>query len=930
MAVLPQVQVFQEFQTAPAALNNPLRALIAGGNAQLFRYSDPDEKLLINLGEYVTLQDTAYTYPNRPAGSVIDQDYIKVFVDEALLRYFTDDTGSGSTIAAVAGYRNRVRASAINFKTNGSYTRDSDLYDRDVAPGDVVFLQGGGEELWSYVRRIIPDQSTPTVGTPRHDAANVATQSYAAPTIAKIAGLDNCVGASADSSSYDGTADGDVNEVYTIEVSKASTGGALQTAEFLITSASGHDDQVGVSPDENGVLDVGRRGLQVTFLVGDASSCSLDAEAAGISPGDLLAGQTWRVTVQQAFEASTAQSSGTYTGTRDTAYIVEVTRGGSFAGADKPQITVTTTHGVDVSGPTNVTGPGVWVAAGTKGVNVRFYGTGDPGSSSSGEDNLGGLRKGDRFYIDVTAAADAQMRTLELAHNLPQELLDVSDLRIELFIKKNLELSRPQVGFPGQYNYEVTGSQVTISSTAIAYDESWTDGGVELPLDLLGGTLFLQYRAWLSTLVGVVNGLSADGDIDDIPGPLDPDNPLKYGVSKARGNSGSTEVKYIAVADPTDVDDWSATLEKLVGRTDVYNLAPMTTLDAVLEEWAGHVETQSGPSSNRWRTLWLHVSEAQTVAVVDATTTDDEEVALAIIEDDPDTDTTDYTLLTIPAANASFTTRGVRAGDKVRTFYSTDGFEETYQEFTIDEVVNEDTLKLSSGPESPVSEPQKMEVWRTLSATEYAEAIGDKAASYGSRRVRAVWPDTVEAGGTTVSGMFMAAALAGLASGVVPQQGLTNVEITGFEDVPRTTILFNATQLNAMASAGTWIVTETDEGQIITRHAVTTGDTDDINQREEMITRNLDAISFALYNYLAPFIGRTNVTPTAIAAMRVQVVSAFEDLKTNGTVDGLGPQIIDVTQITIARSATLRDKVVIRANLVLPYPLNLVDLHLIV
>jgi hypothetical protein len=50
-------------------------------------------------------------------------------------------------------------------------------------------------------------------------------------------------------------------------------------------------------------------------------------------------------------------------------------------------------------------------------------------------------------------------------------------------------------------------------------------------------------------------------------------------------------------------------------------------------------------------------------------------------------------------------------------------------------------------------------------------------------------------------GYHLCAALAGLRSGVLPHQPLTNLEIVGFSDVPRTTSKFNKPQLDAMAVA---------------------------------------------------------------------------------------------------------------------------------
>ena len=114
--ILPQVQVFQEFTEISPEITNPLRAWIIGPNANLFRYSDEDEKSLIRLGTYNPDVEETYDWPHKTAASVVDQKYAKLFIDDAKLRYFQDLIGAGSTVVAVSGYKNRIRSNTLCFK----------------------------------------------------------------------------------------------------------------------------------------------------------------------------------------------------------------------------------------------------------------------------------------------------------------------------------------------------------------------------------------------------------------------------------------------------------------------------------------------------------------------------------------------------------------------------------------------------------------------------------------------------------------------------------------------------------------------------------------------------------------------------------------------------------------------------------------------
>ena len=224
---------------------------------------------------------------------------------------------------------------------------------------------------------------------------------------------------------------------------------------------------------------------------------------------------------------------------------------------------------------------------------------------------------------------------------------------------------------------------------------------------------------------------------------------------------------------------------------------------------------------------------------------------------------------------------------------------------------------------------QKIEIWRHLNKDEIAAGPRPQAGSFSSRRVKMVWPDTVGSGGVLQEGYYLAAALAGLRSGVVPHQGLTNVQVLGFDDLSRTTDFLGGAQLNIMAEAGTWIVTQAPDGTVYNRHALTTDNTD-VNTSEEMITSNLDSISYLFARRLAPYIGRMNVTQSALLVLGTEIDATIDFLKSNGYVARLGGQLVDGTILSLQPHALLTDRVVCVIDVTLPYPLNNLEIHLVV
>jgi hypothetical protein len=568
---------------------------------------------------------------------------------------------------------------------------------------------------------------------------------------------------------------------------------------------------------------------------------------------------------------------------------------------------------------------------GTQGVTITFTGT--------------VLRAGDKYVIPVTAASEGRISTIVLANNLDTEIAAGTEMELTLFIlRPELEVSENRTGFAPLVNWEGGEDEITINSGIVAYDDSWTDDGELVALDVYAeedqeyGEVFVEYRAWRTDLCDSVETIDDTGNLGDIAGALHPDNPLKWGVYMALRNSAGVEVKYTSVCNPADADSWAEVLSLLVGRDDVYGLVPLTTDSTVLNLYAAHVASQSEPEEGLWRVVWTSLSGLPEIPLVSAgstvpgyasATTSDGEVCLTVIEDDPDTSGTQYTRVRCPAGNSQFVTNGVRAGDTYRALYVSDGFGgTTYQEFTVAEVVSEEELLLETGPDAAVNTASRSEVWRTLTLTEEAQAIGGNAAAFGSRRVRAVWPDFAEDSGTVMAGYFVAAALAGLSSGVLPHQGLTNVEVGGLTALPRTS-RFNRTQLNSMAVQGAWIVAQDPiSGDIFTRHAVTTGDYEDIEQREEMITRNVDSMSYRFKELYQPYIGKTNVTEVVRGQIGLSTTQLLDLLRTENATNTLGGQLVEGALDSVERHVTLRDRYVVNVTLTVPAPVNNIDVHL--
>jgi hypothetical protein len=954
--VKPQVLVFQEFTIVPTEITEPLRAHIAGPHAVLHRYSVLDEKEQSALGVYNRLSDTCYPWPGREPGSRIDDTYTKLRVDNALLLYYSHDVGSPAehNVTPVANKPNWIKSNVLSFKTNGSFGRSDDVfYDRDVQLGDVVYLRSVTNtettcvetELETYVTGFA-SESVDSEIAPAYSDDNNQLDDSAEVTITDIGTLHNCVTVAAHmTSAYDGLPSGDVTEEYVVEVIKSSIAGCNAT-KLRVTSASGRDDQAEITPAAFGsATSIGTRGLKVAFDLNDdpTAPCVDLANDAGIVVDNFVVGQKWRIVVAQNYNAVDAETVapvgattnpagtilGVYTGEKNDVYVVECTKGGKWT--DIPEVTVRTVKGLDFSIPVEVTSSNYndKVTIGNSGVKVRFV--------SAVEGPITGLRKGDKWYVPVTSSKAGEVTQLILRHDLPTAMRAAEELDLKLFIKDNIQVSQNRTEAAPLTNYYTEDTQVCVQEGMTAYHPEWTDAGVPLTLEVYSGNLYVEYREWLSTLTDQVNAISTAGDLDMIAGQLDPDNPLKWGVYKALSNANGTAVKYTAVANPDSLDSWVEVLERLKGRDDVYNLVPMTFNRQVQNLWAAQTVSESNAVANNWKAAFVAiqsrpsvmvVGEGAAIAGVSGNVIADP--VLAVLEDDAAATGTQYTRLRVPEGQGYFITNEVRPGDLVRYMFTTDGFgEESYEEFVVDEVLSENSLRLYSGGDAPISVPQRVEIYHSNNRNEIADDIATQAGAFSSRRVCAVWPDQVGEGGVLQPGYYLAAALAGLASGVVPQQPLTNVEVAGFDDYSRSYKYFNETQLNRMAEAGVWIVTEDRDGTPYSRHALTT-DNLGLNQREEMIRRNVDSMSYLFLRRLRPFIGRTNATQGMVQLLSNLITVTIDSLRSNGNTAEIGSQLVSGSIRTLRIHPLLRDRIEIVLDLVVPAPLNNIELHLVV
>lgn len=920
----PSLILRQQFARQVASTNQPLSPFIIGPAAHLVRYSVASEQGNGFIGSYDPVGtlieghfQTPYAWPGKPTGSSIDADFVKVHLKNAFLRYANDTSET-----AVFTSRNSLRHPTAVYKTTTYGART--IADGDVQIGDNLLITGvtSGSvpfSLSTYVIGLRGDTIAAVIGGMTAASSNIA-DSIAATTTTAGGTNSGDITATATGSAYSGLTSRRPSETYTVEV---ITGGVSGTAKVQVTSASGTDNVASITISAlDTPIAIGTRGLTATFAEGTSTS--------------FVVGDRWTIAVTQSYTAPTVATGGTYAGTIDRTYIVEVVSGG-FVSGNGVTIRVTSQDGTDTLPPAlmtintgNIANP----------INVGSFGATAIFTQSAG------MMLGDKFVVTATAAKEGIVRTLVFAHDIPADVTlnnDSADIRIQFFVVADVELPARSTTV-GQLQYAVEESQLLVRAAATA-STSKRPGIVSGSLQRLPvfspegfgvvSSMYVTYRAWLAASSGLLT-VAANDDLDLlIAGPTDPDNLLKYAVSLARGAAGGENVLFFNIGDPSIIDNWTTALTSASRIRSAYGHVPLTLDQDVLDQVFSHVQALSGESNNYYRVLWSGSNYLTGGPVLSSANSEDNAEVLVTVEDDNTTSGTQWTLLRITSANANFLTAGVRPGDQIRLNYAINGWgDATYDVRTVDRVLSATQLTVTAPFASSEVIPKRVEIHRTFNGTELRTAYADEATARPSDLVRYVLAPRVTIGSSTLPSYFACALLAGMRATQPAQRSLSRMSIPGIASVIGLSSL-TVGHLDGLAADGAMILTEDPEnGTVIVRHGVTTGETEILAIREESMVSARHANLFAIVDRLKPYVAQINIADATMDDLadliRAELDSVKRGLQARNISPELGGQLVDLVITFIGESAASADTLKIIMSMALGRPGNYIDASVLI
>ena len=958
--ITPRVKIQQEFLQLPVYREYPLPAFIIGPNYALTRYSDDAEKPFTALATYngeIVLTGNAYDYttdstfdfPNVPAGGDVDHDYTKVFAEAVEAKYFPNsELGSDGLNDDLVDFvptqsgsysTNKVRFMNAILKGGNGYSR-SDMFfsNRDVAVGDFIQVTDSNSvTLKAKIKAVLAEDSfidsdlEAAIGTPTNADTNTedVVESYSAAPVyvsSTPPSVSSPTNSNIISSEYKGhPALGIYEDTFTVKVTAG--GSDFSAVRFSISSANGaFTTKTLQAAVRDGITD------NWFLTLDDADDCLVRLK--WTTPTSVALNTEWTLTVYAPIERVTPTVTGAYIGSVDQAYTITVERSGVFFDGTNADTCVKLHIKASDVDTSSIVLPkaDTYFNLGSLGARAKFS------SGVFGDYFIAG----DAYYVPVTSEKYGPYTVVELDEDLPEAMLsEAEELRAELFLtQKSIQIPAVRDLATDERNWTQEDSYITIKSDITTYNNSLLAATLEpARLPITAAKLFVEHRDLLQSTTSAIDSVNDLASVTAKLGTIHPDNPLAQGVYDAVLNSQNMTVYFIGVQ-TDDLAGYAEAIQISEKNDKVYSFVPLTFDRAIQDAVVSHVNAYSTPDVGRWRIAWLSVQDQKSSLMYDLK--EDDSSYYATITDNPAVSGTQINLVTVEGAK--FVDDGVRPNDSIRINFrlNADGAL-VYDEYIVDRVRTNTSLLITTRLARPITSqaPTKIQIARNYTRSERAANIAAIGGSYNNRRVRVVFPDTYKYGNAslgevvlTKQGYIAAAGLAGLRSGVVPHQGLTNSEFLGATDLSKVVLEFSQNDLNAMAEKGVWLITQEVIGATpYVRHQLTT-DERSLNTSEDSITTNVDSISYALKDVLAPFIGRYNVNPENVLAVRYAVAEQLRYRANDTFVARAGNQLVSFVDkddiVRIAQNQTYKDRIDVEVRLHVPYPLNYINLRLVV
>lgn len=920
--VRPQLTIEQILAELPSPTADRLVPIVIGPQYLLSRYS---KETTYNEIFNASGQSLAYKYyddsdalQDLPNGYAVDLDFVKLY-GVGLEAQLAEFTASGANFQI----ESLINANVLEIQTNilkGTGTLNASFLGREVEIGDIVYVYET-DVTSNYKRRVVVgfkgQDVAATRGNATNGAYNPATDATADSSIevSKPSGWTITTSGTLNVNVAGGSVLGTkLGEEFTITV---RTPGAAATATVDISSKSGNYSASNVATASDGGT-----GFDITNTNAGGELAGIDINLDTGSSTTLTTGETFIVQVFQAYERANdgdtdqITTAGTFTGSKDTTYLLRVKTG--VAGGDTATgavLEITDTAGIDTPATVTVTDASEF-NVGTFGVKATI---------GLGVNTLaqGGLVAGDVYVIACTAAGESTT-------TFDKVILDGPAVDTTTFSNASNPVKvQFRKGFTGKIEstdaaagaaWSADADSIDLNAGLALYVDERTAGNKWVPYVDAVGKIHTTYRAILPAPESENKiGIETTTDINTKLGTIDLDNDLAFGANEALSGIQGTKKIWALRTGGTKLADYIAALKKIEATDMLYAICPLTDNLEIQKAVAEHCDNMSSKNNKNFRRCYVATDSPGSYAVLSVK--DDLTNYTATIGDYAGSN-----VLLTTADDVDFRILNLEAGDLVKLTSSGD-------EYKISYILSATEIILQSGPVAPISPAVPFQLWRADTASSQKDYVIARSEAIDSRRCSNIWVDKgtrlINGVTTVIPNRFVAAEIAGLRCAILPQQGLTNTEVNSITDATLMFIRYTQDELDEIAAAGTFIVTQNAESSTIhIRHQITTEVDHGSLYYEDSVGVNLDDISFKVKDALTGFIGKKNVNAKTLNEMELAVLTILNSSTTTPANASYGPALNGYEDLLIAVHPTLKDRITVYAKLLIPLPLNNIEVTL--
>jgi len=839
---------------------------------------------------------------------------------QALVATWGNDVVELDTLTDNSNLRNVRLAADV---AAGTGTLHNNLDGRPVRVGDVLNIATGSNGNATPMRRkvlgllgVVTPATIPSAATPADDpnvildtsgdtlGGVVRSQNVAGTFGVVSSGLDAAVFRESGRLVKHESGKQALGDTFTITV---TTGGGVGAAVVTITSATTGDTATGVES------------------VGDSGNYSIDITGVGHTDALVISGpSTLPVGAQIVVDAYSSYTilvsdstisvgSNVYTGAPDVTYVVEITElTGTTATANiydtagnEPVLSY-----ADIGSLTNV-------ALGSNGVVLASY---DEDEAFVGRKTF--------LSLSAKSVSDVSFD----GFTLDGPAVNAFNHSVDAAVLSSVEVYQVFSGTLGDANSS-DGATAPVNHNAADFDYI---AGLGLPNSVTGrqgvdhspfansfGEVILSYKA--TRTPGALDGplyLRSVTEIKAAVGESDQSNWLGRGAIDAFNGNQGRPIYALRTAGDT-VADFTEALKRIRSTDLVYALAVLSDDVEVQKLVADHCELLSNTENKNFRRCYV------------GTDTPGSYVHWGVKPGGG------YRQATLAAATLT-----IEEADRQLSVFTNDDIGSEISilslggKYTITGVLSAHECTLDIAINVIVSSPSGVTLTRPDTPEAAALYVIGRSEYIGSRRATNVWADRPTSSNAAtglsevVQNKFIACEIAGLRCALLPQQGLTMTEIESVTAVPGAYARFTPELLDDVAAAGTMVISQESEGgDVFIRHQLTTEIGLGALAYEDNVGVIVDEVSYAVKDRFRNYIGKRNVTPDTIEAMRIELRALAVTFTQVDIINReIGAPVItffdengNETEVTVRQDGPLADTVLTFMLLRVPLPLNRIN-----